>query len=124
MYQRTPEAAKQAARELRRNQTESEAKLWNVLRNRRFFGKKFLRQHPVIFPYQSRKRFFVADFYCHEAGLVVEIDGKIHDFQKDYDRLRTHIMNELGMKVVRFRNEQIDTGMEEVLEKLHQMMKP
>ena len=57
----------------------------------------------------------MADFYCHEKKLVLEIDGKIHLGQKDYDELRTHIINALGIKVIRFRNEEIEENFEEVL---------
>ena len=123
MAQRTSEVAKRAARDLRRRQTEAEAKLWAILRDRRFFGKKFLRQHPIIFYYQFRERFFVADFYCHESRLVIEIDGKIHDFQKDYDQLRDHIINDLGITVVRFKNEEIDDDIDIVLHELRQLLR-
>ncbi len=66
----------------------------------------------------NQKRFFIADFYCHEGQLVVELDGKNHDYQKDYDELRSHIINNLGIKVVRFRNSQIYDDIETVLQKL------
>jgi very-short-patch-repair endonuclease len=100
----TAEIAKQTARDLRRRQTTTEGKLWSVLRNRQLLGRKFLRQHPTFFKYQSKKRYFVADLYCHEKKLIVEIDGKIHDFQKEYDELRTYIINSLGIQVIRFKN--------------------
>lgn len=64
----------------------------------------------------------MADFYCHEKKLVVEIDGKIHQRQKDYDELRTHIINALGMKVIRFRNEEIDENLQHVLEWLREYL--
>ena len=69
---------KQTVRDLRKNQTLSEVKIWKAVRNRKLKGKKFLRQHPIRFNMDGRKRFFIADFYCHEKNLVVEIDGKIH----------------------------------------------
>jgi very-short-patch-repair endonuclease len=64
---------------LRKTPTPSENILWQVLRNRKLDGKKFVRQFPIIFEYQGRKRFFVADFYCHEAKLIIELDGKIQE---------------------------------------------
>jgi len=66
----------------------------------------------------GRRRFFIADFYCHEKKLVLEIDGKIHQRQKDYDQLRTHIINTLGIKVIRFKNEEIEVNLELALDRL------
>ena len=109
---------KQTIRKLRKNQTKSESMFWQAVRNRKLQGKKFLRQHPICFEIDDSKRFFVADFYCHEKRLVVEIDGKIHMRQKNYDALRTHIMNILGMQVIRFRNEEIEANLEAVLERV------
>jgi leucyl-tRNA synthetase len=108
----------QLARELRRNQTPEEKLLWANLRNRKFHGKKFLRQHPLIYgTYKNNPRFFVADFYCAEAKLVIELDGKIHDFQKDYDEQRDLIIKEMGIKVLRIKNEEM-SNVEEVLRKI------
>ena len=67
------------ARLLRKNQTPAEVFFWNKVRNRGLFGKKFKRQfiiqHAEIL---GEKKFYIADFYCYEKSLVVEIDGKIH----------------------------------------------
>jgi very-short-patch-repair endonuclease len=95
------------AREFRRNQTPSEAVLWEILRNRKLAGKKFYRQHSIIHYYYKRPYYFIADFYCDESKLVVEIDGKIHDNQEEYDTQRTLILKELGIKVVRIKNEEL-----------------
>ncbi|MFA5928026.1 MAG: endonuclease domain-containing protein, partial [Candidatus Margulisiibacteriota bacterium] len=103
-------------RSLRRNQTPSEALLWQALRNRKLENKKFLRQYPISFDWYEQKRLFIADFYCAEKRLVIEVDGKIHDDQKDYDDLRTWIINKLAMKVVRYKNEDIDNDLEKVLD--------
>ena len=70
----------------------------------------------------DRSRFFVADFYCHEKKLVVEIDGKIHQRKKDYDQLRTQIINTLGIRVIRFKNEEIEGNLELVLEQLQKYL--
>ena len=113
---------KQTVRKLRKNQTPSEAKMWNAVRNRQIDGKKFLRQHPIHFEINGRRRFFIADFYCHEKSLIVEIDGKIHEKQRDYDMLRTHIINELGMKVIRFRNEEVENNLEWVIKRLRNVL--
>jgi very-short-patch-repair endonuclease len=96
-------------RELRKNQTAEEKLLWQLVRNRKLQGLKFLRQHPIIYgsDHNGGTRFFVADFYCAEKKLVIEIDGKIHDFQRDYDRNRDLILSELNLRVLRLKNEEL-----------------
>lgn len=110
---------KQIVRSLRRDQTESEKILWQAIRNRKISGKKFLRQHPIIFKWESRKRFIITDFYCHESKLIVELDGGIHEDQKEYDELRNYIAKSLGFKVIRFKNEMIIYNLSEVIEILN-----
>ena len=114
--------AKEICRELRKRSTPSEQLFWRAVRNRKVSGKKFLRQYPIFFMYLNKKTFFIADFYCHENRLVVEIDGKNHDYQKEYDELRTYIINNLDIEVVRFRNEEIEVDIDKVLEKLRDML--
>jgi very-short-patch-repair endonuclease len=116
------EEAKRLCRQLRRRFTRSEQLFWQAVRGRKMLGKKFLRQFPIFFEYMNKKTFFVADFYCHENRLVVEIDGKSHDYQKEYDALRTHIINSLGIEVVRFPNKEIETDIDEVLKKLRAVL--
>jgi very-short-patch-repair endonuclease len=60
----------------------------------------------------------MADFYCREFRLVIEIDGASHEYQKEYDKFRTHIINDLGVKVVRFKNDEIERDLHQVLERL------
>jgi very-short-patch-repair endonuclease len=95
------------ARDLRKKSTQAEKLLWQEVRNRKLMGVKFFRQHPVIYE-EDRKQmhFFIADFYSSEQKLVMELDGKIHDYQVDYDRERDLILAKLDLKVVRFRNEE------------------
>ena len=62
-----------------------------------------LRRIFLIFDYS----FFIADFYCAEKKLVIEVDGKIHDFQKDYDERRDEILTNMGLKVIRFKNKEV-----------------
>jgi very-short-patch-repair endonuclease len=81
-------------------------------------GKKFLRQHPILVEYQNKETFFIADFYCAEARLVVEIDGTIHDNQVKRDESRTAILNDRGFNVIRFENEALEERLDEVLEEL------
>ncbi len=106
-------------RDLRRNSTSSENILWENLRNRKLSGRKFYRQYPIIYNTSNELHyFFIADFYCHEKKMVIEVDGKIHDFQKDYDEGRTAIMEQLGIRVIRFGNEELSDDLIKVLEEI------
>ena len=101
------ERIKSYVRELRRNQTESEAITWELVRNRKLDGKKFLRQHPIIYYFYRRPWYFVADFYCAEARLVIEIDGPIHKLQEDYDEQRDFVLKQKDLHIVRIKNEEL-----------------
>ena len=79
---------KQTARNLRKNSTPAERIFWQVVRNRKIKNRKFYRQYPIRFQYIHKERFFIADFYCHECKIVVEINGGVHEQQKDYDSPR------------------------------------
>ena len=108
-------AAKELSRELRKSQTEAESCFWNAVRKKKRFGLRFIRQHPIFFEYYGKERFYIADFYCHEQQLVVEIDGPIHESQIEEDQLRDFIINSLGITVLRFKNEEIMNDMGSVL---------
>ncbi len=114
--------AKKICRELRRRSTPAEEIFWGAIRNRRFMGRKFYRQYPIFYDYLGTESFFVADFYCHEEKLVVEIDGSIHDEIVEKDAERTRLIEHAGIKVVRFRNEEIEKRMDEVAKKLRGYM--
>ncbi len=98
----------QLARALRRNQTDAERRLWARLRNRQLNGWKFRRQVPI-----DR---FIADFFCNDAKLIVELDGGQHSTQAAKDQQRSIILESLGFKVVRYWNHSIMTDLENVLE--------
>ena len=103
------------ARELRKNQTIHERKLWNLIKNKQFYGYKFLRQY-VIEPY-------IVDFICREQKIIIEIDGGQHN-ELDavfYDDKRTVFLNNLGYKVVRFWNSDIDNNIEGVYSELEKI---
>ena len=85
---------------------------------RQLAGLKFDRRYPLIVEYFGQKRFFIADFYCHELKLVIEVDGGIHETQKQYDTLRTEIINQLKIKVIRFTNNDILTSLKLVLQSI------
>ncbi len=110
------------ARELRKTQTLAENIFWNEVRAKRFEGKKFLRQYPMKFIIEGQERFFIADFFCAEYKLVVELDGKIHDKQKDYDELRDFIMKSCNISVLRFTNDEIEKDIVSVLNKIRQQI--
>ena len=89
--------------------TIAEKLIWNKLRNRQFLNLKFLRQHPFVYQViDNTPRYFIADFYCAERKLIIEVDGKIHDFQMDDDRHREDILKDSGLKIMRIRNEETE----------------
>jgi len=115
---KTSEAAKILARELRKNQTNAEKILWEKLRNRKFLGLKFTRQHPVYYFKDGRKNFFIADFFCSELKLIIELDGKIHEKQKDYDKVREELLKSKEIDILRFNNEESENNINGFLIKL------
>jgi len=110
--------ARKVAKELRNNPTDAEKKLWPILKNRQFLNLKFLRQHPIFYQFNNKKSFFIADFYCHELKTVIELDGPIHIKQKNYDQMRTDILEFKNILVVRITNEEILNDLESSLKKL------
>jgi imidazole glycerol-phosphate synthase subunit HisF len=100
---------------LRNRQTEAEKILWNKL-SKNQLGYRFKRQHPV--------ELFVADFYCHKAKLVIELDGSYHDKsdQIAYDMDRTKIMESLGLKVMRFSDNEVFENIDSVVVQIKQAM--
>jgi len=106
------------ARILRKQQTEAEELLWQLLRNRRVGGLKFRRQHPF--------ENYVLDFYCHEVKMVVEADGSIHNEPEvvQYDNARTTRLSEAGIVVLRFTNEEIENNPAYVINTIESWLKP
>lgn len=87
------------ARHLRKNLTDAERTLWNILRYRRVSGLRFRRQAPIG-PY-------IVDFVCFEKGLVMEVDGGQHMKLTEYDAARTAWLESAGFRVIRFWNNQV-----------------
>jgi very-short-patch-repair endonuclease len=112
------EIAKTICRDLRKNPTEAETILWKALRERKLLNKKFRRQHPIFYDLTGRESFFVADFYNFEEKLVVELDGVIHRYKLRKDKEKTEILNNLGLRVIRFTNEEVENNIDEVLRKI------
>ncbi|MBL4560018.1 MAG: hypothetical protein COC06_07950 [Bacteroidales bacterium] len=99
---------KDIKKKLRRNLTLSEKLLWKYIRNRKLLGRKFLRQHVIIYDtYEDENFFFIPDFYCEAEKLAIELDCKVHDFTKNKDAKRDEILTDMGIKVVRFKNEDL-----------------
>ncbi|WP_343122566.1 endonuclease domain-containing protein [Arenimonas oryziterrae] len=98
----------QRERELRRSQTDAEARFWFHVRDRRLAGAKFRRQH-AIGP-------FIVDFVCIEYALIVELDGSQHIEQCAYDERRSEFLRRRGYRVLRFWNDDVLLRMEIVLE--------
>jgi len=103
-----PRPLLERARELRFQQTSAEQILWECLRDRRLHNFKFRRQHNI--------GQYIADFYCHEAKLVIELDGNIHQTQPERDADRDTWMQNQGLTVLRLRNEQIFDQLETALQ--------
>jgi very-short-patch-repair endonuclease len=102
--------SKDRARELRRNSTDAEARLWFRLRDRQLHGLKFRRQHRIG-P-------FIADFYCDESRLVVELDGGQHFDAAQADARRTAYLESEGILVLRFWNNDVLSNTDGVLTRI------
>ena len=106
------------ARELRSRLTDAEQLLWYILRDRRFCGIKFRRQHPF-----GR---YILDFYCHDARLAIELDGGGHGVpqQRESDDERTRTIERAGIRVLRFWNHEVLNELEAVLARLYSELFP
>ena len=98
------------ARDLRRQVTSAEDVLWRALRGRRCGGLKFKRQVPI--------QLYTVDFLCAEHRLIVELDGRQHDWHHEYDAKRTEEIERCGYAVLRFRNEEVLTDLDAVLRRI------
>ena len=97
-------------KELRSHATPAEAVLWKMLKGRNADGMKFRRQQGIG-PY-------VLDFYCPELRLCVELDGSSHDYKYEYDEQRTEFLQKQGIRVLRFRNDQVWQGIDSVVDEI------
>jgi leucyl-tRNA synthetase len=88
-----------AAREMRKAPTKAEARLWQLLRDRRLGNLKFRRQHAF-----GR---FIVDFYCASAQLVLEMDGPIHEAELLSDVERQKVLEHMGLRILRFTNDEV-----------------
>jgi very-short-patch-repair endonuclease len=100
----------QRAKELRRQMTQEEKILWQHLRANKLNGLHFRRQQIIDG--------FIADFYCHAARLVIEVDGEIHQQQAEYDEERDQVLSARGLRLLRIKNEQVRQNLDSVLARI------
>ena len=86
--------------------------VWQELRANKL-GVRFRRQQVIAG--------FIVDFYCHKAALVIEVDGDIHDLQRDEDVRREKALTELGLKIVRFKNDEVVRNLSAVVGKIREL---
>jgi imidazole glycerol-phosphate synthase subunit HisF len=111
MYFEAPALIHKHAKRLRKNQTQAEEILWEQLKKSPW-GYKFRRQHPIST--------FVADFYCHRAKLIIEVDGKVHEEEstKRNDKEREWNLELMGLIILRFKNEDVFKKLSFVMESI------
>ncbi len=117
MYFGATPAIFKLAKELRKNETESEKILWTKLNKNQMMGLQFRRQHPI--------NMFVADFYCAKIKLVIEVDGDIHELLEyhEHDIGRSDIIDDFGITVIRFSNDQIINDLDNSLNIIEKSVK-
>lgn len=93
--------------------TPAEKILWQELRANKL-GVHFRRQQVIAG--------FIADFYCHKAGLVVEVDGDIHDLQQEEDTKREMVLREMGLRIARFGNDEVMKDLSYVVESIRRFI--
>lgn len=122
----TPEIIKEAARNLRKNMTESEKIIWNILRKKELW-EKFLRQKPIFLFEENNGllRYIIPDFVSLEKKLIIEVDGWIHKKEDIYflDREKEKFLTQKWFTVVRVTNEEISSDLENVVSKIKEFMK-
>jgi cyclase len=112
MYYRANQNIQEKAKSLRKKETKAEKILWEKLKNKQLEGFKFRRQHPIFT--------FIADFYCHKANLIIEVDGSIHNLPDviEKDEGRTFELENLGLFILRFSNDEVLNNIDSVIEKI------
>jgi len=101
------------AKELRREMTPTEKLLWQEVRAKKL-GVRFRRQQII--------QGFIVDFYCHKAALVIEVDGDIHDLQQDEDARREKVLREMGLRIVRFGNDEVVRNLSALVGKIKELV--
>jgi very-short-patch-repair endonuclease len=115
MYFRAKPVTMETARLLRKRMTSSENILWEKVKGKKILGLRIRAQHPI--------EFYIADLYCHAARLVIEIDGEIHSEQVEYDDGREAEIEKFGIKIIRFKNDEVNSDIENILKKIETVIK-
>ena len=103
------------ARYLRRHDVRSERILWEALRDRRLDGVRFKRQQPI-----DR---FVVDFFAPSAGLIVEVDGSVHEGREDLDQIRQALLEHRGLRFVRLRSQDVERDLPAALARIRSALR-
>jgi very-short-patch-repair endonuclease len=103
------------AKSLRNTMTYHESFLWEKLKGKQIYGVRFRRQHAIDF--------YIVDFYCQEARLVIEVDGEIHNDRIEYDDGRSAEMEKFGIKVIRFTNFEVENNIGKVIKRIETIVK-
>ena len=98
------------AKHLRQRMTPAERLLWERLRAKQLFGFHFRRQQII--------QGYIVDFYCHSTGVVVEVDGGIHQEQRDADNFREQVIQALGLRILRVTNSEVIENLDDVLRQI------
>lgn len=115
MYFKAKPVTLETASLLRKRMTYSESLLWKKLKGKQLLGLRFRRQHPIDI--------FIADFYCHIARLIIEIDGDVHTEQIEYDDGREAEIEKYNIKIIRFTNDEVNNDIQGVLRKIEVVIK-
>ena len=117
LHKGTSKTLFQMAKENRKNPTEAERIMWSVLRDNRFEGNKFRRQHPM--------GNYILDFYCHQLKIVIEVDGGYHEEinQKKYDESKDSYLRGFGIEVIRITNDRVLKDLDGVIRELREFIK-
>ncbi len=108
----SPKYVVKIAQKLRKNMTATEEILWSKLYNKNLDELRFRKQHPI-----DR---YIVDFYCHEKRLIIEIDGEIHDFRREYDINKDQYLKARNYNILRFNNDDVIHSLSYVLNRIRQ----
>lgn len=100
-------------RKLRVDATEAEKIFWEAIRNKKL-GSRFVRQFSIDG--------YVMDFYCPKLRLGIELEGRIHDYTKEYDDFRVKYLESFSIKILRFKNSEIIDNLKRVLEQISPLL--
>ena len=109
-------------KELRKKSTKAERIFWEELRNRKFLNKKFYRQYAIIHDILGKETFYIVDFYSFEEKLVIELDGEIHNFRLKQDNQKVDVLKSLGLRIIRFKNSEVENNVKGVMQKLKEFI--